>query len=274
MAGVIIEAVNGSVKFYHDLTGRGCDVKLVPSVVVDQMRIGQRDKTDRRDAQLLANYGAQLHMGLSAEQIWAPDKEIVSLRQLTRTRNKLVSQRTALINVLHGLLQAWGVVIQKGQLNSQANLQLVRHLGLPAEAHPAAVAPVATLEKLNELIKQMNRKLRDIARQHSGVKLGRFASKAKLRAYAGVVPTLRQSSSFCRHGSLRRAWNRHLKRALGQAANIISRLWATGGELTKYWWRVFARYQTATVADVALARKLVAVVWGLWRDQVACVEAV
>jgi transposase len=111
VGGVIIEAVNGSVKLYHDLTKRGCAVKLVPSVVVDQMRIGQRAKTDRSDAQLLASYGAQLHLGLSAEQIWAPEEEIVSLRQLTRTRNKLVSQRTAIINVLHGLLQAWGIVI-------------------------------------------------------------------------------------------------------------------------------------------------------------------
>jgi len=183
--------------------------------------------------------------GISDEQIWALGKEVVALWQLTRTRNKLVSQRTALTNVLHGLLQAWGVVIQRGQLNSQPNLQLVRHLTLPAEAKLAAMALAASLEKLNELIKQMNRKLQAIARQHSGIKLlctilglgpvlattiyaevgdlSRFASKAKLCAYAGVVPTRRQSSSFCRRGPLRRACNHHLKRALGQAANIISR---------------------------------------------------
>jgi len=50
VGGVIIEAVKGSVKGYHDLIGRGCEVKLVPRVVVDQMRIGQRAKTDRSDA--------------------------------------------------------------------------------------------------------------------------------------------------------------------------------------------------------------------------------
>jgi hypothetical protein len=73
---------------------------------------------------------------------------------------------------------------------------------------------------------------------------------------------------------LRRACNHHLKRALGQAANIIGRLGATGGQLTKYWWRVFAKYQAAKVANVAVARKLVGVVWALWRDQAAYVETV
>ena len=74
------------------------------------------------------------------------------------------------------------------------------------EGATSAVTLVATLEKLNERIKQMNRQLREIARQHSGVKLlcsitglgpvlviaiyaeigdlSSFAITAKLRAYA------------------------------------------------------------------------------------------
>ena len=55
---VIIKAVDSSMKLYHDLAKAGYEVKPVLSPVVEQMRIGQQDKTDHCDAQLLANYGA------------------------------------------------------------------------------------------------------------------------------------------------------------------------------------------------------------------------
>ncbi|KAA1015489.1 IS110 family transposase, partial [Pseudonocardia sp. EV170527-09] len=97
-----------------------------------------------------------------------------------------------------------------------------------------------------------------------GSELGGFASSGRLASYAGLVPVPQDSGRIS--GNLRRPrrYNRRLRRVFYMAA--LSSL-KTDGPSRTFYQRKRSEKMIHTQALLALARRLVDVLWALLRDQ-------
>jgi transposase len=92
---------------------------------------------------------------------------------------------------------------------------------------------------------------------------GRFASAHQVQAYLGLVPS-ENTSVQRRIGAITREGNEYLRALLIQSAWAIFRLKDRSDPL-RMWAEGIAERRGKRVAVVALARRLVGVMWALWR---------
>jgi transposase len=94
----------------------------------------------------------------------------------------------------------------------------------------------------------------------------RFADAQHLCSYAGLVPSVHQSSNVCYHGHISKQGSRHLRWILTEAVHIHVAN-EPDSHLTKFFLRV-ARKKGPQVATVATARKmLTAIYWMLFNQE-------
>ena len=182
---------------------------------------------------------------------------------------------------------AWakGIPAMADAALTAAQAQTVR---LPGEATTAALiaAQAQALLELDRRIKDTDRRLKDRFRAHHSAKiieslpgfgpilgaeflvatggtLTGFASSGRLASYAGLVPVPQDSGRV--HGNLRRPkrYNRRLRRVFYMAA--LSSI-CTNGPSRTFYQRKRTERLIHTQALLALARRLVDVLWALLRD--------
>jgi transposase len=100
--------------------------------------------------------------------------------------------------------------------------------------------------------------------------IARFATKQAQASYAGLAPRVRESAGKRSHGGITRAGSETLRWILLQVAQVAARY---SPAARAYYQRLRAR-KPARVAKVALARKLLTVVWALLRHGVCYDDAV
>jgi transposase len=103
-----MEACGGAHDWARRFREHGHDVKLLAPQFVKPF--GKSNKHDRRDAEAIAEAVTRPTMR------FVPIKEIdpQDIQALHRVRERLISERTALINAVHGLLHAYGIVLPTG----------------------------------------------------------------------------------------------------------------------------------------------------------------
>jgi transposase len=92
----------------------------------------------------------------------------------------------------------------------------------------------------------------------------RFASKRALASYAGLTPVVRESAGRRKRGGITHQGSNTLRWIMLQVAQVAAR-WSPGAR--SYYAGLRAR-KPAQVARIALARKLLTVVWALLRHRV------
>ena len=92
----------------------------------------------------------------------------------------------------------------------------------------------------------------------------RFRHAHQLESYIGLVPGENSSGSKRRLGAITKEGNSYLRALLVQAAWNILR--TKGDDPLKSWATKVAARRGKKVAVVALARRLVGVLWAMWRD--------
>jgi transposase len=92
----------------------------------------------------------------------------------------------------------------------------------------------------------------------------RFASGRQVGAYLGIVPSLYQSGKTNRRGRITKHGNKQARWTLCIAANALLR--SRSPSALREWGRGLAERVGRKKAVVALARKLAAVLWAMWRD--------
>lgn len=144
---------------------------------------------------------------------------------------------------------------------------------------------LAHLDALEARIRSVDAKLRKLASDSIDVKLlmtipgvnvtvatglvaaighiARFDSPQKLTAYFGLVPRVYQSAERCHHGSITKQGRSQARWLAVEAAQSMV---ISGAPLTASYHRI-RRKKSHNVAVVALARKLVVVVWHLLTHQ-------
>jgi transposase len=220
--------------------------KCVPRLVHPRkakLMMGMVNKTDKLDAQ-----GAnRLQRNGTLPTVWIPPGPLRDLRELTRTRLVLVSQRTRLKNRLSATLAKWGTPASEysDPYGKRGRAELEKHLErLPEQTRWVSQQLLAQLDFVGAQVKQLEDRLDQLVELTEemqwlmslpgvGVILAatialeigdvqRFPSAQHLASYAGTTPRVHASGGKVRYGSLRSDVNRYLKWAFAEAGNSVA----------------------------------------------------
>lgn len=220
-----------------------------------------RGKTDRVDAQVLARYVLRC----APPRYTPPAGGALELRAITRRVGTLIKDRTAQRNRLHAARKA---ADPRCVLHSM--LDQIKYLEQQIKTlEAAALQLVRTDEKLSTNYKLLL-SVKGIGQRSALALLGELGvtppdmGKAQWVALAGLDPKPQESGksqTAPRHIS--RQGNVHLRRALFMPALVAS---CTGGAGQAYYASLKQRGKQPLQALVALMRKLLCAIWGMFRS--------
>lgn len=225
---------------YHQVreSGHTCDV-VAPSLI--PRKAGERLKTDRRDALMLA----RLHRSGDLTPVWVPGLEQEAIRDLTRAREdmKLVEGRAR--RQLGAFLLRHGRVYRETKTKwTQAHYRWLETQRFESPyQHIVFEEYVATVKEAARRLKGLEGHMREALPGWSlapvaealmalrGVSLitamgvlaelgdiTRFDSPRELMAYLGLIPSEHSSGGSRRQGGITRTGNGHVRRLLVESA--------------------------------------------------------
>jgi len=221
------------------------------------------------------------------------DDYIHQSRELTRYRQELSKDSTRLRNRIRGLLRRQGLVCPytdltgkgAGKWLNQATQGMPERVGRILEGMRADLTAKADhLEQVTELIAgeaQVN-ELALLLQTVPGIgpllaltivveigDIGRFETAQKLRGYSGLVPLVRQSGERRYTGSLKKQGNHRLRWALVMASGHFAASTKTRELSLTARYRYHVYKHGPNPAKVALARRLVDIIFAMLRDHSA-----
>jgi transposase len=283
-----MEACVGAHHLSRKLKALGHDARLMPAKYVRPYSKGQ--KNDFRDAEAIA------------EAVQRPTMKFVStktadqldLQALHRVRERLVSQRTGIINQIRAFLLERGVAVRQGQRFLRA--ELPRILGAPSDVlSPRMVRVIEGLagdwRRLDERIESLSSEIQAIASQDTGCErlmsvpgIGPIISSAMVAAigtgdgfskgrdfaaWLGLVPKQMSTGDRTILGKISKRGNRYLRVLFVQAAWVVlikPKSWERHG--LKPWIEAAKKRLHRNVLAIALANKLARIAWSvLARDR-------
>jgi transposase len=243
-------------------------------------------KTDKRDALALA----RLLAANIIPEVWVPPHHVRELRALISHRRRLVSQRTAAKNRLWSVLMRHNIVPPAGQIFSTAQRDWWEHLSISSSEELRTQHDLAVIDHLSPLIEEVEAELARLSVcehwaqcvaflvQLPGIGLltamtllggigdiTRFASAKKLVGYSGLGSRVYDSGQTHRTGRITKQGRRELRSVMIEAAWVAVRR-------HPFWQAKFERLAERIgkqTAIVAIARKLLVVVWHVLTAQVA-----
>jgi transposase len=208
------------------------------------------------------------------------------LQSIHRVRDRLVRNRTALINHTRGLLAEYGVVLRKGAKRfTSAVSETIAASDLPTLARELFAELIDQLADFDRRIGRIDAKLMAICKEHAGCRRllampgvgpvvatalvaavdgGRqFRSGRDLAAWIGLVPRQYTTGGKARLGGIGRRANHYLRRQLVHGARSVAnhaKLWA--GQRAE-WIRALAARRGFNKAVLAIANKMARSAWAM-----------
>ncbi|HHF56642.1 MAG TPA: IS110 family transposase [Thermoplasmatales archaeon] len=228
-------------------------------------------KSDKIDAKILAD----LARGNLIPTSWIPPKEIRELRDLVRQRIFLVKQRTKIKNKIHAELIKRGIEC-RGNIFTKAGKEWLHSLKIPAiETY------LSIMEKLEEEIKKMDKRLKEEEKKFEEVKLlksipgvstfsalvilaeigdvNRFPDEKKTFSYAGLVPSVHKSGDRVYYGHITKQGSKYLRWILVECARIHVR--KCDSKITEFYRKLRRKGKHENVAIIGAARKLLQTIY-------------
>jgi transposase len=236
-------------------------------------------KTDKIDARVLA----ELLRTNFFPEAYIPNPDLRQKRQLLRYRSMLVRMQTSLKNRIHALLDRHGIQKPKTfeSLFCKQGREFLSDLDLPRVDRMVCDNWLEILDECKVRIKDAEKHIRRICKDDPRAELlmtvpgigyitaytllseigtiSRFASAKKLCSYAGLVPRVSQSASHMYSGHITKQGNSFIRFCMVEAAHTASR---TDYRLAQ-WHNKLKRNKGGSIAAVALARKMLTMVWHL-----------
>ena len=245
----------------------------------------RKQKTDARDAQHLL----RLLLEKRFPRIWIPSPAERDARQLLRHRHKLVCFRVSVKNQLHGLAMSQGVCRKKKLFTAKGREELEK-LSLGPWASRRRQELLAMLDQLNPVIDELDRAVQQEAESradaaglmtHPGVgpvtalafvltlgPMARFQRSKQVVSYLGLNPKERSSGDKQHTYSISKQGNPMMRWLLVEAAQTAVRF---DPELQRGYQRLKFR-KGASVAKVAIARKLAVKLYWMLRATASCAQ--
>jgi len=282
---VVLEATTNAWTLYDQLAPLVQEVKIAHPLLV-KLISAARVKTDTRDTLHLARL---LAAGL-IPQVWVPPAPVRELRVLVAHRQRLVRQRTQAANRLHSVLHAHQIAPPAGRLGSAGQQAWWDQLALSPVERLRVQQDLTLLQTAERLIFSVDAELTRLSTQDPWKELApflmqlpgfavvtsmtvlaaigditRFPSAKKLVGYSGLGASVHASGQTHHTGPITKQGRRELRTVLVEAA------WSAVDH-HPYWHAEFARLVPSLgkgKASVAIARKLLVVVWHVLTRQVA-----
>jgi len=289
-----MEACVGAHHLSRRLQSQGHDARLMPAKYVRPYSKGQ--KNDFRDAEAIAEAVQRPTMKFVATKT----AEQLDLQALHRVRERLVSQRTGIINQIRAFLLERGVAVRQGLRFLRAELPII--LATRSDVlSPRMLRVVEELagdwRRLDERIAGLSKEIEDLARQDPACErlmtvpgIGPIISSAMVAAigngavftkgrdfgaWLGLVPKQISTGDRTILGAISRRGNRYLRALFVQSAWVVLiriKDWDRYG--LKTWIDAAKKRLHHNVLAIALANKLARIAWAVLNKERAfeCVK--
>jgi len=278
-----MEACVGAHHLSRKLKALGHDARLMPAKYVRPYSKGQ--KNDFRDAEAIAEAVQRPTMKFVATKT----ADQLDLQALHRVRERLVSQRTGIINQIRAFLLERGIAVRQGQRFLRA--ELPRILATPPDVLSPRMARViedlaSDWRRLDERIEGLSAEIDVLARADSGCErlmsvpgIGPIISSAMVAAigtgdaftkgrdfaaWLGLVPRQMSTGDRTILGKISKRGNRYLRVLFVQAAWVVlikPKSWERHG--LKAWIEAAKKRLHHNVLAIALANKLARIAWSV-----------
>ncbi len=278
-----MEACVGAHHLSRKLRTLGHDARLMPAKYVRPYSKGQ--KNDFRDAEAIAEAVQRPTMKFVATKT----SEQLDLQALHRVRERLVSQRTGIINQIRAFLLERGIAVRQGLRFLRA--ELPRLLATPPDVlSPRIVGVIEGLaedwRRLDERVEHLSGEITALARQDAGCErlvsvpgIGPIISSAMVAAigtgeafskgrdfaaWLGLVPKQMSTGDRTILGKISKRGNRYLRVLFVQAAWVVlikPQSWERHG--LRQWIEAAKKRLHRNVLAIALANKLARIAWSV-----------
>ena len=278
-----MEACVGAHHLSRKLKALGHDARLMPAKYVRPYSKGQ--KNDFRDAEAIAEAVQRPTMKFVATKT----ADQLDLQALHRVRERLVSQRTGIINQIRAFLLERGIAVRQGQRFLRT--ELPRILATPSDVLSPRMARVvedlaSDWRRLDQRIERLSAEIGVLARADSGCErlmsvpgIGPIISSAMVAAigtgdafskgrdfaaWLGLVPRQMSTGDRTILGKISKRGNRYLRVLFVQAAWVVlikPKSWQRHG--LKSWIDAAKRRLHHNVLAIALANKLARIAWSV-----------
>ena len=278
-----MEACVGAHHLSRRLKALGHDARLMPAKYVRPYSKGQ--KNDFRDAEAIAEAVQRPTMKFVATKT----AEQLDLQAMHRVRERLVRQRTGIINQIRAFLLERGIAVRQGQRFLRA--ELPRILAVPPDIlSPRIMRIVEDLagdwRQLDQRIDGLSEEIKVLAGEDSGCErlmtvpgIGPIISSAMVAAigngdafskgrdfaaWLGLVPRQISTGDRTILGKISKRGNRYLRVLFVQAAWVVlirPKSWERHG--LKPWIEAAKKRLHHNVLAIALANKLARIAWSV-----------
>ena len=278
-----MEACVGAHHLSRKLKAFGHDARLMPAKYVRPYSKGQ--KNDFRDAEAIAEAVQRPTMRFVATRT----TDQLDLQALHRVRERLVSQRTGIINQIRAFLLERGVAVRQGL--RFLRVELPRILAAPPDVLSTRMISVIEdlaqdWRRLDERIDHLSGEITALARQDVGCErlmsvpgVGPIISSAMVAAigtgdvfsrgrdfaaWLGLVPKQISTGDRTILGKISKRGNRYLRVLFVQAAWVVlikPQSWERHG--LKSWIEAAKKRLHRNVLAIALANKLARIAWSV-----------
>jgi len=235
---------------------------------------------------------ARLLVANMIPEVWIPPQHVRELRSLVAHRARFVSQRSAAKNRLRALLHRYHILPPKGDLFAASRRDWWDSVPLPGSEALLAQQNLALYDQLSTQIKQVEKTLARSSATEPWVErsafllqlpgvgllsamtllaeigdISRFPSSKKLVGYAGLGARIRSSGQSHRSGGITKQGRRQLRATMIEVAWVAVRdhsYWQS-----RYEYLVEQKHKEKQLAIVAIARRLLVVVWHVLTAQAA-----
>ncbi len=236
---VVYEAGPCGYALYRHLRARGIDCTVVAPSRIPK-RPGDRVKTDRRDAEMLA----RLHHAGELEAVYVPCADDEAMRDLTRAREDAKGAQTRARHQLKAFLLRNGIAYAGKTAWTPGHVRWLASVKLPEPVQQIVFQEyVAAVTAAGERLARIEAALRETVtrwRLYPAVQalqalrgvqrviaatlvaeigdIGRFDHPRQLMAYLGLVPSEHSSGPSIHRGAITKCGNSHARRMLTEAA--------------------------------------------------------
>jgi len=278
---VILETAAEAFRIADAAKSAGHEVRVVPATLVRTLGVGARKtKTDKRDARTLSEVSCRIDL----PSVHIPSARSREWKTICGMHDTLVSSRSKLINNLRGWLRGQGLRLTRGTAETFAQ-RITRLQPLPEHV----TSQVEALAALTSNVRQSDRRIEQIAQSDEVCRrlmtvpgigpstavrfvaaiddVSRFESADKVAAYFGLTPGENSSSEHQQRLGITKAGPASVRWVLIQAAWVLQRRCrGSAARPLQLWAAEIAKRRGPQIATVALARKLTAISYALWRD--------
>lgn len=278
-----MEACVGAHHLARKLTAFGHDARLMPAKYVRPYAKGQ--KNDFNDAEAIAEAVQRPTMKFVAVKT----TDQLDLQALHRVRERLVSQRTGIINQIRAFMLERGIAVRQGIrfLRTELPIILASRTDMLSPRMLHVIEDLAgDWRRLDERIETLSREIETIARQDAGcdrlmsvpgigpiissavvaaIGSGDVFSKGRdFAAWLGLVPKQISTGDRTILGKISKRGNRYLRVLFVQAAWVVlvkPVSWERHG--LKSWIEAAKKRLHHNVLAIALANKLARIAWSV-----------